>query len=965
MEQAILELIAKEDKKNPFTDDELADKLNTSREKITDLRSNLHILNSRERRKEILRSEAVEIFKNNPQISERNFLSKLQEKGFQISRFIASELKAQIQEEILLEKDNLNEKKEESLRDWEEKYIIGATSSLKKHVDRAKAAVLYPPHGLHTLIIGPSGSGKSNLANFMHFYALQTEHLAKSAPFIVFNCADYTYNPQLLISQLFGHIKGAFTGADRDKMGLVERADGGVLFLDEIHRLPNEGQEMLFHLMDFGTFRRLGEAEEFKKVEIMIVAATTETPESTLLLTFRRRIPIVIDLPALDKRSLEERLEMVKRFFCFESSRIGRKITVDREAVKALMFYECQGNIGQLKTDIQVSCARGLLNCVGVGEKNQVTVSIEMLEDHVKKGLLRIHRRGDKLKDNLNSDLIFYPDKTTHVLAKRDRYMLSDEIYEFIERRYQELLSGGMEESEAEAVVDRELEVELKDFAQSISQKRLDIKKELAGFVDESIIEISRKAYEIANRLLDGKISEAFWYSLAIHMESAVDRIAQGDVLLNTKKRKIKRKYPEEYNVARIIGDEIEKHLKLKMPEDELDLIAVYLKSFSRNELVGENKVKVIVLTHGSVAKAMVEVTKSFLGVDYAIPIEMDMDESPESALERTIETVKKCDEGKGCLLLVDMGSLVTFSELITEKTGIPTRVIPRVDTLMVIEAVRKALFIDTELDSLADFLMKNEALVARKKKIKNAKKAILTLCLTGEGTAMTIKKYIEEKLEGILNQIAIIPLGLIVHEGLDERIEVISKDYEIISFVGSIDPGILDIPFISIQEILSGRGLDFLAKTIQSKVKKRSLLNKVIFEEFIEIGVDYKSKEEVIDKMVHKLESKGFVDGQYLLSLYKREAICSSYAKGGIGIPHGSPENVTKPAIFIIKPARPILWDIDLAVSIIVLIAFKENSKEYFNDLYKILLNQEALNLLKNAKTNQEIIEIFDKYTI
>ena len=64
----------------------------------------------------------------------------------------------------------------------------------------------------------------------------------KDYPFVTFNCADYFNNPQLLLSQLFGHVKGAFTGADTDKIGLVEKANGGILFLDEVHRLPPDGQ---------------------------------------------------------------------------------------------------------------------------------------------------------------------------------------------------------------------------------------------------------------------------------------------------------------------------------------------------------------------------------------------------------------------------------------------------------------------------------------------------------------------------------------------------------------------------------------------------------------------------------------------------------------------------------------------------------------------------------------------------
>lgn len=154
-------------------------------------------------------------------------------------------------------------------------------------IKQAKAAILYPPKGLHTLITGPTGVGKTTFAEMMYKYAVYAGAIPEDTEFVIFNCSEYAENPQLILSQLFGHIKGAFTGADQEKAGLIEKADGGILLLDEIHRLsPPEGQEMLFLLLDKNIYRKLGETEGYRKANVLIIGATTEDVNSALLNTF-------------------------------------------------------------------------------------------------------------------------------------------------------------------------------------------------------------------------------------------------------------------------------------------------------------------------------------------------------------------------------------------------------------------------------------------------------------------------------------------------------------------------------------------------------------------------------------------------------------------------------------------------------------------------------------------------------
>ena len=88
--------------------------------------------------------------------------------------------------------------------------------------------------------------GKSFLAELMYQYARTTGNFKPNMPFYQFNCADYAENPQLLLAQLFGYRKGAFTGATEEKKGIVEQCDGGILFLDEVHRLPPRARRSCF-----------------------------------------------------------------------------------------------------------------------------------------------------------------------------------------------------------------------------------------------------------------------------------------------------------------------------------------------------------------------------------------------------------------------------------------------------------------------------------------------------------------------------------------------------------------------------------------------------------------------------------------------------------------------------------------------------------------------------------------------
>lgn len=309
--------------------------------------------------------------------------------------------------------------------------------SLFHCVEQAKAAVLYPPHGMHMLLFGETGVGKSMFVEMIYRYVHENDFLSGDAPFVVFNCADYADNPQLLVSQLMGTKKGAFTGADADRPGLLEKADGGILFLDEVHRLPPQGQEMLFTFIDKGTYRRLGETDADRKASVLLICATTEDPDSNLLKTFVRRIPMILKIPNLSERSLDERLNLISHFFMGESARLGKPISVSVNSVRSLLSYHCPNNVGQLKSDIQIICAKAYSDYIS-GIRNELCVVSMDLPDNIREGLTleTSHRKIWSRFVGINQRFCVFDSKVEAPLKSEEE---NASIYDIIDGRMQEL----------------------------------------------------------------------------------------------------------------------------------------------------------------------------------------------------------------------------------------------------------------------------------------------------------------------------------------------------------------------------------------------------------------------------------------------------------------------------------------------------------------------------------------------
>lgn len=399
--------------------------------------------------------------------------------------------------------------------------------SLFHQIEQGKAAILYPGDGMHMLLLGETGVGKSLFADLLHKYGIQSGKLAEASPFIQFNCADYAHNPQLLMSQLFGHVKGAYTGAETNKTGLLEKANGGILFLDEIHRLPIEGQEMLFTYIDRGVFRRLGESEKDHHANVLIIGATTEKKD-TLLKTFIRRLPIIIDLPSLRERSIEERHQLFDIFVQQEVDQLGVPMYFSKNALKAFLHYKCELNIGQFKADIRIAFAKSYARFLAVKE-DYLRVSSKDLPDYIRAGLLSnaAHRQMWSKYEVTNRQAIQYLPSTATVTEVS--VPSESTIYREMNTRYREL-----EQNKASAEeIQKAMEHDLKTYFKLTGEKeQLFCNKEnLIALVPDNIIKELEKILRHVTIKTGKVVSDKVFQMMAIHIYNLVKRSQQDHVI--------------------------------------------------------------------------------------------------------------------------------------------------------------------------------------------------------------------------------------------------------------------------------------------------------------------------------------------------------------------------------------------------------------------------------------------------
>ncbi|TKI07657.1 sigma 54-interacting transcriptional regulator [Martelella alba] len=709
--------------------------------------------------------------------------------------------------------------------------LIGAEGSLAQAVSLCRSAVDYPTEGLPVLLAGESGVGKSHLANLLYHYALERGVIAADKPFIELNCADYANNPELLSGTLFGYIKGAFTGADREKRGAFDDADGGFLFLDEVHRLSAENQEKLFLFMDKGYFYRLGDNRTRHPAVIRFIFATTENIDTTLLNTFRRRIPVRVTLPNFISRPLTERVAQVEHFLRSEARNLARDIRLDAELLHQLVMSPVRGNIGELKNQIKVMCASAWSKS---DNPRDLTLSSSYRHSDDEKAMLISHADGpsamdvaDLLPKAMRDDVIFreFCHSGNVLLLNRKLEQLLTSVYGILDA--QSLYSGYLWRNTLCAVDELE---------------------SLTGLV------------------FDQDQRKGIWlclnYALYCHEEKA--QSAEFGAITDYVSGK-----------ARLLAGECLALLRQYAADAPLSLLFPLLCS-AFNALAGDDDlIQAVIVSHGrSTASSLASIANQLTGGYIFKAFDMPNATSTRDMIDMLIEHLDIIKQSAGLIILVDMGSLKEIYEEIKLHVHGELLVINNVSTAMALDIASKIQQRLSMEEIIASAKGAYEVETRYYAGILPGNKIIIS-CISGEGISRKLKDIVQRYLardeidivtmeyddvkwkvthaDPALNGTRLIitttdiegvyiPL-LNVEQLIKEKTAVLRRDYFADLLIeGGLEPMIEEVVKLFTIEGVAGR-LNFLNPVViidevESVIKQYESFYKIHFESYLRINL-------------------------------------------------------------------------------------------------------------------------------
>jgi|GEM_PF-1041546 len=662
--------------------------------------------------------------------------------------------------------------------------LIGANTVLQPLIQQAKASVLYPKSQLNILLIGKEGSGKAAFAKCMHAYITEKSEVRPCGEFLSIDCNDYLENMDTMFTMLF-----------EGPESLLMKSVNGTILIKNYFSASQQIRNALTPVLTHGYLACQGE-----KYPVRIIA-TSINPSTQPTSTF-----IQIKLPELNRYSIKERFQIVKKYLLEEAKKIQFSIQVETSILSMFLLYDCPGDFSQLQKDIMLSCAKAYVDFCDNPNNGFLNLNDTYLSNHIKKGIFSFHEKKEQIEQILDRKMIYrFNPEFSHMQLIEDSNSSSA-----IDNLIANSLPFYSEEHNNKSILysnDNALPAIFIDYYSQLSHAITSF-ADLENMIEPELVQklsaFLNRCQQKFNRIYGKKIL----FALCQHIHSAIYDKSQNPLMNHTQLAFVLKAYPEEHKLATQFALSLESHYSAHFTINDIALLSLFL-SEKCVEFGNVPHPGILILMHGEgAAMHMSHVVNQIINYPATHYYDMSLDKSMETAYEEIKQLVTEIDAGHGVIILSDMGALSFFGSMLAKELSVDIRTVEMVSTPIALQCAHKALFesdIDVIYRNLLSYSNNTGNFLSKEFKLSKPKKenVILTICLTGEGSAIKLKNMIENSAILDSESIDVVPLSIMNHRDAIKRIQKISKTSNIIAIVGTYNPGINNIPFVSIEKML------------------------------------------------------------------------------------------------------------------------------------------------------------------
>lgn len=650
------------------------------------------------------------------------------------------------------------------------KRLIGYDQSLKDAVAGAKATIIYPKGKPSILIIAQRGCGAHYFAETVFEFAVKSGVVKNREALLVFDCKAYQENPDYRQKLLFG---------TEDEVGILNQSEDGMLFINHIDMLPAYERRRLLSTKERG----------------ILICRTDLSVDQEIYHSLQERTDFEIKLPNLNERSMEERFQLIQSFLCDEIKNIGKNLEMDSNILSALLLYESDDNVTGLKKDIHTGC----VNCYarkGSSKNKFIEILLSDFPTYVRKGLIYSKTHKEELEELVSEQYVYAFTHSTMLKKQAQKSEEKRDIYQSIDDRKKKYKKQEIEEEEIDAYVSIALKEDFQKYYNELSGK-ISNRNMLENIIANKMIEHVDLFLKKAEETFQIKYDEKIMCALCLHMNSALIRNESKQRVSNEEIVQMTVSYPQEYQLAQEFILETEEVFHTRLNVDEIVFVMMFLLE---ERVTKKQQVVTLIAMHGDhSAQEVVKTVNILSNENNTYAFNLPLDQNMKEAYEDFKKEIIRIDQGKGIILIYDMGSLRTMAESIAAETNIDIRFVESPITLIGVACSNKASE-EKGIEEIYGYLQENFKTAAYSRNYDGSNK-IVVITSKSEIEAEKIQRFINENMSW--NNVKIRRIVAANEGQLYSMIDSIAEEGEIVGIVGDYDPLLHQYQFIDVNQLM------------------------------------------------------------------------------------------------------------------------------------------------------------------